>query len=76
MLQLRKKQFDKAAELHAARAVYIKKMSAKQALNYLQIVANYGDISDVEPLECLSKVSPYSSVRNLASELLNTLFSL
>jgi MoaA/NifB/PqqE/SkfB family radical SAM enzyme len=75
MLQLRKKQFDKSAELKAARAVYMEKMNQAQALACLQTIADYGDLSDIDHLEHLGKCSPDSSVRERAQKLLDTLFS-
>jgi organic radical activating enzyme len=76
MLQLKKKQFDKSPELDAARTVYDRVLPVDQALASLKVIEDYGDLSDVDRLECLSKDSPSHLVRHRTQELLKTWFSL
>jgi hypothetical protein len=75
LLQRSAKQFDKSAELAAARRIYTEQFSPEQTLAYLTIIESYGDLSDISRLRDLLDRVKTPAARAKIQTLLQTIYS-
>jgi hypothetical protein len=75
ILQIKQKQFDKSGELNQARGVYLDKLTTNSALSHLNIINDYGDITDALALKHLKDKTGNEIIRQKCEELLMTTYS-